>query len=63
MIALGAKHPEKRPVDWMRAIFARLPLDARKNVYRRFTIVLHPDQGGDELSFQKWNETYNRFAA
>lgn len=62
MIELGSNHPEARPVDWMRAIFARLPQDARKNIYRRFSIVLHPDQGGSEDCMMKWNESYKRFA-
>jgi len=63
MIELGANHPEDRPVDWMRAIFARLQQDARKNVYRRFSIVLHPDQGGSDATMARWNDTYKRFAA
>jgi len=63
LIGEGPQHAEDRGVDWMRAIFARLALDARKNIYRRFSIVLHPDQGGSDDMMARWNETYKRFAA
>jgi predicted DNA-binding WGR domain protein len=62
LILAGSKKPQAQPVDWMRAIFARLPHDDRRAIYRRFSMVLHPDQGGDDAVMARWNATYRRFA-
>lgn len=55
--------PEPRPgVDWLRVVFSRLPVSERKPAYRKMSMVLHPDHGGDERLMQDLIATYSRFA-
>ena len=61
LILLGSTVPESRPVDWMRAIFSRLPIDARKRMYRKLSFIVHSDQGGTTDLQLRWIDAYARF--
>ena len=61
LILVAARFPENKSVDWMRAVFCRLPIDQRKNIYRKISKVLHPDTGGTHDGMARWTETYKRF--
>lgn len=61
LILIAARFPENKLIDWMRAVFSRLPIDQRKNIYRKISKVLHPDAGGTHDGMARWNAAYKRF--